>query len=77
MAMTGGTLRHNATVNRIAAALERALAGIPCHVFRENVKLVTERSSRYPTCSSHALRSTWTAIPWTTPICWWGALEFH
>ena len=48
VAMTGGTLRHNATVNRIAAQLERVLANTPCRVFRENVKLVTATSCRYP-----------------------------
>ncbi len=48
VAMTGGTLRHNALVNRIAAALERVLADTPCQVFRENVKLVTPASIRYP-----------------------------
>lgn len=59
VAMTGGTLRHNATVNRVATELERALAGTPCQVFRENVKLLTATSSRYPdvlvSCASNDL----------------------
>ena len=48
VAMTGGTLRHNATVSRIANELESALDGTPCRVFRENAKLVTATSVRYP-----------------------------
>jgi len=34
--------------NRIAAELGRVLAGTPCRLFRENVKLVTPVSIRYP-----------------------------
>ena len=48
VAMTGGTLRHNATVNRIASELERALQNTSCQVFRESVKLMTATSYRYP-----------------------------
>jgi len=61
IAMTGGTLRHNATVNRIALKLERALQHTACQVFRESVKLMTATSYRYPDvmvlCSSTDLDS--------------------
>ena len=48
VAMTSGTLRHNATVSRVANELESALDGTPCRVFRENVRLATATSVRYP-----------------------------
>ncbi len=46
--MTGGTLRHNATVNDLAGRLESLLTATPCRIFRENVRLLTKTSSRYP-----------------------------
>ena len=54
-AMTGGTLRHNRIALNIASALMRELAGTPCQVFINDVKLHVQASDSvyYPDVLVH------------------------
>ena len=46
-AMTGGTLNHNAIINRLSFALTAHLDGSGCHVFTESVKTRVEATNAY------------------------------
>ena len=59
--MVGGTLDHNRIALNIAARLRTLLAGGPCSVFMEGVKVVSASATMYPdvvvTCSPGSGRS--------------------
>jgi Uma2 family endonuclease len=46
--MVGGTLDHNTIALSIASRLRTLLAGGPCRVFMEGVKVVSDASTMYP-----------------------------
>jgi Uma2 family endonuclease len=59
--MVGGTLDHNRIALNIASRLRTLLAGGPCSVFMEGVKVVSASATMYPdvvvTCTSGSGRS--------------------
>jgi Uma2 family endonuclease len=59
--MVGGTLDHNTITLNIAARLRTLLAGGPCQVFMEAVKVVSDATTMYPdvvvTCAGGSGRS--------------------
>jgi Uma2 family endonuclease len=59
--MVGGTLDHNAITLNIAVRLRTLLAGGPCRVFVEAVKVVSDTATMYPdvvvTCAPGSGRS--------------------
>jgi Uma2 family endonuclease len=59
--MVGGTLDHNTIALNIASRLRTLLAGGPCRVFMEGVKVVSDAATMYPdvvvTCAPGSGRS--------------------